>query len=164
MDFRFNYSVRPADLWVLTMVNIYRSMMGVINIVFTLSMVLLAVRFWDVAPDWGKLLITAGILLFPLLQPVSIFFRCRKIVGTMPQDIVISFEKKGITTSSGGQNSLLEYGSVRSVVRVFNMLIIYSRSKQGYILSDRILEGRGKELYNFLKKNVKSQSSRSRNK
>ncbi len=156
MDFRFDYRVSPVNLWVLTMVNIYRSMMGMINFVFTVSMVLLAVRFWPGVSVGIRVLITGGILLFPLLQPVSIFFRCRKIVRRMPGDMEISFEKKGITTSTGGQSSVLAYGDVRSVVRVFNMLIIYSRSRQGFILSDDILKGKGRELYNFLKKNLKA--------
>ena len=46
MEFKFRYRVKPVSLWILTMVNIYRSMMAVINIIFTVSMAGLIYRFW----------------------------------------------------------------------------------------------------------------------
>lgn len=152
--FSFHYSVKPANLWVLSMINIYRSMVGVVNFVFTLSMIMLAYRFW---PETGlalRLAMIAGILLFPVFQPLMILFRSRKIVRRMPGDMHMNFDDKGLTISSEGKNSRINYKDLKSVVRISKMLILYTQNKQGYILDKRILENRGRELYDFLVKKV----------
>jgi hypothetical protein len=136
------------------MVNYYRSFLGVCNLVFTISMILLAVRFWSDSTMGIRTLISAGILLFPVFQPVMIYFRSRRIVGRMPGEMEISFDESGITTSANGKNSHVDFSEVRSVVRIFNLMIIHTRSKQGFILSDRVVGDKRESLYNFIKENV----------
>ena len=162
MEFRFHYRVRPENLWVLTMVNYYRSFLGVCNLIFTISMMLLAVRFWPGSSMGIRTLISAGILLFPVFQPLMIYFRCRKIVSTMPGEMEISFDKTGITTSAKEERSHIDFSEVKSVVRIFNLMIIYTRSKQSFILSDRVMEDKSICLYNFLKENVNERVKDSR--
>jgi len=154
MEFRFHYRVRPENLWVVTMVNYYRSFLGVCNLIFTISMVLLAVRFWTGSSMGIRTLISAGILLFPVFQPLMIYFRCRKIVSTIPEEMEISFDKTGITTSTKEARSHVDYSDVKSVVRIFNLMIIYTRSKQSFILSDQVMEDKRSNLYSFIKANV----------
>jgi hypothetical protein len=152
--FKFRYSVKPENLWVLTMVNFYRSFLGVCNLVFTVSMIMLAVRFWSGSSMGIRILISVGILLFPVFQPLMIYLRCRRIVDRMPGEIEISFDKTGITTSANGESSFVNFSEVKSIVTIFNLMIIRTRSKQGFILSDRVLGNQSKSLYNFIKANV----------
>ena len=155
-EFSFRYRVRPANLWVLSMINIYRSIVGVVNFVFTVSMIMLAYRFW---PETGlviRLGMTAGILLFPVFQPLMILFRSRKIVRRMPGDMRMDFDDKGMTIVSEERNSHVNYKDLKSVVRVSGMLILYTQNKQGFILDRRVLENRGTELYDFLVKKVRA--------
>jgi len=159
--FRFHYSVKPKDLWVLTMVNIYRSFLGMCNLVFTGSMILLAVRFWSGSGTGIRILITAGILLFPLLQPLMIYGRCRRIVGGIPENMEILFDETGITTSANGKSSLVPFSELKSVVRFFNLMIIYTRSKQSYILSDQVMKDQSGSLYEFIGLKAGRKGSRS---
>jgi len=152
--FKFRYSVKPENLWVLIMVNIYRSFLGVINLVFTVSMILLAVRFWSGSSLGIRVLITAGILLFPVFQPLLIYRRCRRVVNRMPGEMEILFDQLGITTTANEQQSHINFSEIRSVVRIFNMMIIYTQTKQGFILSDLVMEDQSKELYDFIKERV----------
>jgi hypothetical protein len=156
MEFKFRYRVKPVSLWILTMVNIYRSMMAVVNIIFTVSMVLLIVRFWNSAGATNRILMVAGLLLFPVLQPLLIFWRSREIVGRMPGDLQITFHQNGIEIwTCGGKSSHVDYAEVKSVIRIFRMLIIYTRSKQGFILDDEMLSDKGKNLSIFLSEKLK---------
>ena len=154
MEFCFHYRVRPENLLVLTMFNIYKSFLGVCNLVFIVSMILVAVRFWPGSSMGIRTLISAGILLLPVFQPLLIYFRCRKIVSTMPGEMEISFDKTGITTSAKEERSHIDFSEVKSVVRIFNLMIIYTRSKQSFILSDRVMEDKSSSLYSFIKVNV----------
>lgn len=155
MVFSFDYKVKPKNLWVLSMINTYRSMVGVVNIVFTASMVLLAVRFWSESGWPVRLLIAAGILFFPAVQPLIIYLRSKKIVSTMPEGMKILFDSKGMTVSAGEQKSQVGYSELKSVIRVSGMLILYLNSRQGFILDKENLAGKGGELFSFLKKKLK---------
>jgi len=110
--------------------------------------------FWTGSSMGIRTLISAGILLFPVFQPLMIYFRCRKIVSTIPEEMEISFDKTGITTSTKEARSHVDYSDVKSVVRIFNLMIIYTRSKQSFILSDQVMEDKRSNLYSFIKANV----------
>ena len=152
MKFSFHYRVRPANLWVLSMTNIYRSMVGVVNIIFTVSMGLLTFRFW-LEVGWAlRPLMIAGILFFPVFQPLMVLFRSRKIVRRMPGDMLIDFDNKGMTISTEKENSHVNYMDLKSVIRISGMLVIYTQAKHGFILDKKILGDKGGELYDFLTK------------
>ena len=44
MEYKFNCDVKASDLWKMSMVRTYRSFLGVINIVFTVSMIAMTVK------------------------------------------------------------------------------------------------------------------------
>ncbi len=155
MKFSFRYRIEPANLLVLSMINIYRSMMGMVNIVFTASMILLAVRFWAETGTAVRILISAGILLFPVFQPLMIFLRSRRIVGAMPREMAMDFDSRAMTISSGDQSSPVDYSDLKSVIKISGMLIIYTKAKQGFILNKQVLADKGAPLYDYLKKKVK---------
>lgn len=155
MEFSFKYSVKPGSLWILSMMNIYRSFTGAVNIIFSSSMILLAVRFWNETNLVIRILITAGISLFPVLQPLLILLRCRKIVRSLPQNMRIDFTGKEMIITSGKDNSHIEYGELTSVIRIKNMIIIYTRKKQSFVLSGEVLMDKGKTLYEFLTNQIK---------
>jgi len=117
-------------------------------------MMLLAVRFWSDGSMGIRILICAGILIFPVFQPLMIFFRCRKIVSSMPEEMEISFDKRGITTSTKEERSHVNFSDVKSVVRIFNLMVIYTWSKQSFILSKQVMEDKVSKLFNFIQENV----------
>lgn len=155
MKYSFLYKVSPCNLLILSMVNIYKSMLSIINLVFTVSMILLAVKFWPTVNPYLRVLIMFGILLFPVLQPLLIYLRSRRIVRKMPEDMVIGFDSDGITISSEMRKSEISYGSLKFINRVAGMIIIYTKDGQGYILGKDILGDNGKRLYEYLLQQLK---------
>lgn len=154
MEFVFKYRVRPENLLLLAMANVYRSMAGVVNIVFTLSMILVAFRFWTSVNLYLKILIALGIALFPIFQPIVMYLRSKRIVSRMPDNMEMRIDGKGVTVASSGKSSLLKYSDLTSVTRIQGMLILNTRSKQGFILDRQTLGGKDQELYAFLSKHV----------
>jgi len=152
MVFVLPYRVKPVNLLLLAMVNVYRSMAGAVNFVFTASMILLAVRFWAEANVYLRILNVAGILLFPLIQPLIIYARGRKIVDRMPEGMEMRIDDRGIEIKAGESKSLVTYPELRSVTRIRGMLILYTRSRQGFILNRESLGDKGREVYAYLSK------------
>lgn len=158
MGFSFPYSIKPANLCILSLVNIYRSIMGVVNIVFTASMLLLAIRYWPDVSMLIRCLLMVGIIFFPVFQPLLIYFRSRNIVAAMPGGMSIAFDNQGLTIRTKDQVSPVPYSDLKSVIRISGMLILYTTRGQGYILNRQILGNKEKELYSFLKKQVGQQT------
>ncbi len=61
MDYSFKYTTKAMDIWKLSMYGTYGSMVGFINIIFTIAMILLAAKYW----------MQVGIIL-----KIGIAFRC----------------------------------------------------------------------------------------
>jgi len=140
------------------MVNVYRSMMAVVNIVFTAAMVLLAFRFWTETQLTIQILIVLGIILFPVIQPLMIYLRSKKIVRSMPENMRIDFSNKEMVITSEEKKSQVEYKELKSVIRIAGMLIIYTRIKQGFILNGEVLGDKGTPLFDFLVKKLNNQN------
>ena len=158
MEFKFRYRVKPVSLWILTLVNIYRSMMAVINIIFTISMAGLIYRFWPDAGVVYRILMLAGLCLFPVLQPLVIYLRSRKIVGQMPDDLQMTFQQTSFEIANASKSSRVDYAEIKAVISLFKMLIIYTQSKQGFILDNQVLADRGKSLAVFLSGKIKNRT------
>ncbi len=154
MEFRFKYQVRPESLWLLSMHNMYKSMVGLVNIIFTVSMVLLAFRFWPELRLSLKLAVAAGILLFPLFQPLFLFLRSRKIVSRLPGDLEMIINAEGLVITSGESRSVIAYADLKSILRLRGMLVLSAKSGQTYILGKVILEDKEQSLFDFLSKNM----------
>ena len=155
MEFSFQYNIKPGNLWILSMMNIYRSFTGAVNIIFSVSMMLLAVRFWNDSNPVIRILLAAGIGLFPVIQPLLVLIRCRKIVKGMPQNMRMDFTGKEMIITSGTDNSHVDYWELKSVILIKNMIIIYTRKNQSFVLNENVLMGKGKSLYEFLSKQIK---------
>ena len=146
MIYKFTYQIRGVDLWRLAMYRMYSSMVGVTNIIFTVAMLLLAVRFWQGVNIFVKGLLFICICLFPLIQPLAIYRRANKQVGNVPKEIEIGFNDKGIHVQSGDQKSHLKWKSIKGVSKKANMVIVFSTDQHGFILSNRVL-GKEKEAF-----------------
>lgn len=149
-EFVFNYKVRPANLVILGLTNIYRSMIGMVNIIFTLSMGLVAFRFWFEVNTIIRIIIAAGIMLFPLFQPLFIYLRSSNIVSKMPENLEMRIDNEGITVKSDESSSHMNFSDLKSIIRIRDILILYTRSRQGFVLNKQTMEDKGEELYDFL--------------
>lgn len=150
MIYKFTYQTRGFDLWRLAMYRMYSSMVGVTNIIFTVAMLLLAVKFWHDVNIFVKGLLILAICLFTLIQPLAIYRRANKQVGKTPKEIEIGFNDKGVHVQSGDQKSYLKWKSIKGISKKANMIIIFSTDKHGFILSNRVLGKEREAFYDYV--------------
>lgn len=150
MEYRFKCEVTAMDFWKLVMRRTYRSMAGVCNLVFTVAMVVLAFRFWNTTTDLYKSLILSGCLLFPVIQPVLVYGQARRQVASLPKGMELGFDDRGIHVDTQEAVSVIPWNQVKNIVQEFHMIIIFSDSAHGYILTDRILGEMKKPFYEYI--------------
>ena len=73
---RYEYTFRntPGDYWKFRMENHYRNWTGLVSIVYTLSMLALTIAKWNSTNGLGKALLLIFLLVFPVFQPLFVYF------------------------------------------------------------------------------------------
>ena len=150
MKYKYMCDVKASDLWKMAMVRTYKAAIGVVNIVFTVAMILLVFRFWKTAPDILRVLMIFGCLVFPVIQPLATYGMCVKQLENMPRDMELKFDDVGVHVSTGGQSELIRWNKVRNAIKRSNMIVVMSDDSHGYMLTNRVLGNEKEELYDFL--------------
>ena len=150
MKYIVKYKPEAIDLWKLSMYGIYGSMVGVVNIIFTLAMLGLIVRFWGSVNAFLKILLLFGLCLFILIQPITIYFKSKKQIETVPQEMELVFDNKGMQINTLSQNTTIRWKKIRRIVEKSDMIIIMLDSNQGFIITNRMIETDMEKFYNYL--------------
>lgn len=150
MKYKFKYHTSALDLWKLSMYGTYGSMIGVSNIIFAIAMLLLTIRFWSNVNIFVKVLLIIAINLFVIIQPIAVYYRAKKQVSIIPQDMEISFDDKGVHVATASQNSDIKWNSVKGIMKKPNMIVIYTTTKHGFIITNNMLETDKEDFYKYL--------------
>lgn len=147
MNYRFISEVKAIDCWKSTMRHTYHSMVGMVNIVFTFAMFVLAVVYLGKAKPLESFLIILGCLWFTILQPTGIYLQHKKALQNMPKGLELCFNAKGMHVILDGKQEDIPWKKLARIAIEPNMIIFYSDAKHGYILTN---ENMGQERSSFI--------------
>ncbi|MCR5670957.1 MAG: YcxB family protein [Butyrivibrio sp.] len=156
MEYKYVCDVKASDLWVLAMRRTYRSIVGVVNIVFTLAMILLTLRFFNGTGDLFKVLLIFGCILFPVIQPIATYTMCIKQLEDMPKDMELTFNDGGVHVQTGGKTQDIPWKKITNAIKQTNMIVVMSDDRHGYMLSNRTLGDSRDEFYDYLCSRIKA--------
>lgn len=154
MKFRFETKITAWDMWKLSMRHIYKSMVGLCNLIFAAAIIALTYRFWNEVEAFVKGLLVFCCVLFPIMQPLMIYMRGAKQVKALPQDMVLEIDNTGLHISGDNQQSHIPWSRVRGVIKEKGMLILAVDGGRGYMLTDRVLGTQKEAFSNFLETKV----------
>ena len=141
MKYQYTYRTTASELWQLSMYYIYGSMVGLCNILFTAAVIALMVSRWQTAPTWQRLLFVAALCLFTVLQ--------NALASLREKDYAAAIDEAGIHIQVGDQRADLKWSSIKRVSKKPTMLILFSDTSHGYVLSNRVLGGERDEFYAY---------------
>ena len=150
MEYKYICDVKASDLWKMAMVRTYKSVVGVVNIVFTVALVLLTISFWSESAGIIKSLLIFGCLLFPVIQPLATYGMSVKQLEDLPRDMELTFNEKGVHVETGGKTQNILWKNISNAIKRKNMIIIMSDDRHGYMLTDRVLGKEKDAFYDFL--------------
>ena len=149
MKYQYTYRTTASELWQLSMYYIYGSMVGLCNIIFTAAVIALMVSRWQMAPTWQRLLFVAALCLFTVLQPLVIYRRARRQDARITEDTTLTADASGVHIRVGAKQADLKWSSIKRVSKKPTMLILFSDTSHGYVLSNRVLGGERDEFYAY---------------
>lgn len=148
--YKFTYQTRALDFWQLSMYYTYGSVVGVCNIIFTVAMFILAVTMWGIANPAFRVSMVLGCCLFTVIQPVAVWNKAAKMAKGILCDTEIDFNDKGVHISANNQNADIKWSNIKKVAKKPTMVIIYSDTVHGYVLSNKVLGNRKQEFYKYV--------------
>ncbi|MBA4687871.1 MAG: YcxB family protein [Candidatus Galacturonibacter soehngenii] len=149
MKYQFRYKNTPIDFLQLSLYYTYGSIVGVCNTIFTVAMILLTNQIWAETTNFVRLLLLFSICLFPIIQPTGVYVRAKKQAADA-KEVEIYFDDSGIQVKSGGEVSNLEWKNIKKVSKKPTMVVLFSTTTHGFILSNRVLGDKHKEFYNYV--------------
>ena len=156
MEYKYMCDVKASDLWKMAMRRTYKSPVGVVNVVFTVAMIALSLRFFGTAPDMLKVLMILGCILFPVIQPLAIYGMSAKQLENMPRDMLLTFTDSGMNVETGGKSQFIGWKRIANAIRRSNMIVVMSDDSHGYMLTNRVLGDKKDEFYDFLCTKIKA--------
>ena len=139
MNFHFECRVTPFDFLRMSLRKIYRSPVGICNIVFTAAMLLLAYRFFGEAGDLLQALMVLAVLLFPVIQPIILYVRAKGQAAMIPKDLVLDIDGQGVRASSGGKSETVGWKRFKQLMQTPGMVVLRMDNNAGYFIPRRAM-------------------------
>ncbi|HZK26661.1 MAG TPA: YcxB family protein [Thermoclostridium sp.] len=151
MKYKFSIKTTASEFWQLSMYGIYGSILGTTNIIFTVAMILLSIRFFSGAHIVLKYLMVIAIILFPIIQPLVVYLRAKKQAKGLPKEEVhLTVDDQGIHIISGFKKEDIQWSDVRGLTKKPTLLVIYTSSQHGYVLSNKVLGEQKDDFYKYI--------------
>lgn len=153
--YHYTYRTTCSELWQLSMYYIYGSMVGVCNVVFTAAVLALAFARWAEFGTAFRCLLVLGACLFTVLQPLGVWYKAKKQAAAITQDTDITFDERGVHIRMGQVRSDLKWNQIRRISKKPTMLVVFSDTTHGYVLSNRVLGKDREKLYEYITARMK---------
>ena len=151
MEFRYQYQVRPSDLWQMQMYYTYSSYLSIINVICILSSIALLYSLWATAPWWLRIMLLLFLSLFTVIQPVGVYRRAKKVLNENTDTLQLTLNDQGIEIIVGDRKEFKNWNQIQGIVLKPTLVAIYTDKNHGYILTNRILKDSKKEFRAFVK-------------
>lgn len=155
MEYKYKSEVKASDLWKMAMQRTYKSVVGVVNIVFTVAMIVLFIRFFGTTSSVLRGLMLFGLFLFPVIQPLCIYGMSVKQLENLPKDMELTFSDRGVLVETGGKSQTLKWSRIRNAIKRKNMIVVMSDDSHGYMLTDRVLGDEKESFFEYLCTKIK---------
>ena len=150
MKYEYKYRNTVGDFFFFNMTNIYIQLTGLVNIIFTVAMLVLIASRWSDSHIFFKGIMVFGLLLFPVIQPICIYLKSAKQVEGTSCDTELCFDETGMHIRVQDHNQLIKWKDYKATVNRPFVLVPVPDGKHAYILTERILKGQHTDLYKFI--------------
>ncbi|MFV0503347.1 MAG: YcxB family protein [Lachnospirales bacterium] len=148
--YEFNYYVDPLIMTKMTLKSMYKTLVGVVNITFTIGSMSLLFRFWADFELFSKILLFLCVFAFPIFQPLFIYKRLKKQIGNLPKNMKIILDEKNFTISFDNNVNKIKWTNTKRILKDKSIFVIYTSEKEGYILTKEILGSQFENVKNLL--------------
>lgn len=150
MKYEYTYKNTASELWQLSMYQMYGSIVGMCNLVFTFGMGALLISKRNSSSKIFIGILTLLVCWFPIIQPFLIYKKCQKQENAITDNTNIIFDDIGIQAKFGNQKANIPWKKINKISKKPTMIIVFTDGNHGYVLSNKVLKTDKESLYDFL--------------
>ena len=72
----------------------------------------------------------------------------------IPENLVLTFDDRGLLVEVGTQTQSIPWKKITSVTKEYNMVIVRSDAKHGYIITNRMLGKQKQDFWAFIQSKI----------
>ena len=162
MEYELKFTIKPKDVFDSSMNLQTYSLMGILNVVFTviaivLTIYLMITNIFFNLQYYQRFVLVLCCVMFPIIQPLIIYMKSIIRFKKVPiAEITYEIKEDGIYASVLNENSFIDYKKIYNVKKFNNMLVIMYDTIHGQIIPDRAFKENNKlEIYNYILEKIK---------
>lgn len=150
MKYNYKCKIAPWDFWILSMKKTYTSPVGLVNIIFTLAMIGLLLRFYSQANDILQFVMILLALIFPVFQPIFVYFKAKGQTSLIPANMELTIDEIGLLVTVGAECQQIPWKRVKGIIKESNMVVLRVDERNGYFLTNRVLKNERDSFIEFV--------------
>lgn len=150
MKYKYTYRNTAGELWQLSMYYTYGSVVGMCNLIFTAAVIALTINKWNTVSGVWRFLLLLVCCLFTVIQPLAVWRKAEKQAAGISRDTELEFGDAGIRIRVGDENSVIPWTAVKKISKKPTMIILFSDTTHGYVLTNRVLGKDREAFYNYV--------------
>lgn len=150
MKYKYTYRNTAGELWQLSMYYTYGSVVGMCNLIFTAAVIALTINKWNTVSSVWRFLLLLACCLFTVIQPLVVWKKAEKQAAGISRDTEMEFGDAGIRIRVGDENSAIPWTAVKKISKKPTMIILFSDTTHGYVLTNRVLGKDRDAFYNYV--------------
>lgn len=154
--YHYTYSSKPQDLVALGLDHTYHQYTGLINIVFTIAMLILLIARWNAWGILGNIFLVVALMIFPVFQPLAMYLHGRKVIGPKPSEMDMTIGEDAMRIRSEGKQTTIQWERITGIYFSKGILVLYPDANHGYILTKRIVGEELQEVTDYCKARIEA--------
>ena len=150
MKYKYTYRNTAGELWQLSMYYTYGSVVGMCNLIFTAAVIALTINKWNTVSGVWRFLLLLACCLFTVIQPLAVWRKAEKQAAGIGRDTEMEFGDAGIRIRVGDETSVIPWTAVKKISKKPTMIILFSDTTHGYVLTNRVLGKDREAFYNYV--------------
>ena len=150
MKYKYTYRNTAGELWQLSMYYTYGSVVGMCNLIFTAAVIALTINKWNTVSGVWRFLLLLACCRFTVIQPLAVWRKAEKQAAGISRDTEMEFGDGGIRIRVGDENSAIPWTVVKKISKKPTMIILFSDTTHGYVLTNRVLGKDRDAFYNYV--------------
>ena len=133
-EIKFKTKITKKELYEFIMNNNYKSLRGVISVLFSLIALVGMIYYWQSLEIYQKMIMIFFSCMFTIITPIEYYIRAsRQVKKNFKEAITYIFNASGITINIKEESSTLPWEEVMKVISTKNLVIIYFTYKRRII-------------------------------
>lgn len=150
MQTEFKVNITVKDLYGFLINNTYRKLTGVIWIIFSIAVIIVAIYTWGDVKLANSILLIVMALLYTVVNPILLYLKAKaqlKNNDYFKNELAYKTDATGITVSQGTESTTIKWNEMWKAVKYGGIVVVYVTNIRAFILPVRCI---GDQFNNFV--------------